>query len=85
MAPDESSFDANHRPSEATLLFECEPDGYVMHAEGISGGKHIKEHPMHFVFDGRHHAVPGAEDMSAMSTRQDPKTIGSKGCVMTRS
>ena len=75
MAPDRSAFDANHRPSEATLLFEREPDGYVMYAEGISGGKQIKEHPMHFVFDGKHHDVPGAPDMSAMSTRSDPKTI----------
>ena len=46
-----------------------------MYAEGISGGKQIKEHPMHFVFDGRQHAVPGATEMLAISTRSDPNTI----------
>jgi hypothetical protein len=75
MNPQRSKFDPNHRPSEATMRFEPASDGYVMHAEGVSEGKHVKEHPVRFIFDGKHHPVPGFPDLVAISSRPDPNTI----------
>jgi len=75
MSPQKSNFDPNHRPSEGTMRFEREHEGYVMRAEGISDGKHVEEQPHRFIFDGKEHPVPGAPDTVAMSTRADPNTI----------
>jgi hypothetical protein len=38
LVPAKSTLDANHRPSEATMVFELESEGhYVMRAEGTNG------------------------------------------------
>ena len=38
LVPAKSAFDANHRPSEATMVFELESEGHdVMRAEGVNG------------------------------------------------
>jgi hypothetical protein len=75
MNPGRSSFDPNHRPTEGTMRFDPVPDGYVMHAEGVCDGKPVTEHPMHFVFDGREHPVPGAPGMTGLCSRPEPNTI----------
>ena len=62
------------------MRFEPTPEGYVMYAEGTSGGKHIKEHPMHFILDGSEQLIVGASDMAAKSTRTGPNTIGVEVC-----
>ena len=75
MNPQKSNFDPDHRPSEGTMRFEPEHEGYIMHAEGVRNGKHIEEQPLRFIFDGQEHPIPGAPDLSAVSTRVDPNTI----------
>jgi len=35
--PEKSQFDHNHRPSNATMRWECTADGYTMTAEGVAG------------------------------------------------
>jgi hypothetical protein len=81
MNPQRSIFDPSHRPAEATMRFDPEGDGYVMYAEGISDGKHVHERPVRFVFDGKHHTVPGLHDVVAISTRPEPKTILMQGLL----
>lgn len=75
MNPQKSNFDPNHRPSEATMRFERESEGYFMRAEGVCDGKHVEEQPQRFILDGREHPVPGVLDVTAVSTRPDPNTI----------
>ena len=52
--PEKSHFDPNHRPSNATMRWECTSDGYTMTAEGIAGdGSVVREKPATFVPDGK--------------------------------
>ena len=52
--PEKSHFDPNHRPSNATMRWECTSDGYTMTAEGIAGdGSIVREKPSTFVPDGK--------------------------------
>ena len=75
--PAKSAFDANHRPSQATMHFELSADGaYLMKAEGVSQkGERVAERPVTMVLDGRPHAVPDFPGLSALTTRPDPCTI----------
>lgn len=75
MNPQRSKFNSNHRPSEATMRFEREAEGYLMRAEGICEGKRVEEQPQRFILDGKEHPVPGAPGVTAVSTRPDPSTI----------
>ena len=73
--PRKSNFDPNHRPSDGTLRFERESGGYVMRAEGVCDGKRVEENPQTFLLDGAPHAVPGAPEVTVISTLSEPHTI----------
>ena len=75
--PAKSDFDANHRPSAATMQFELGEDGtYVMKAEGVNQkGERVAEQPQTLVPDGRPYPVPNFHGLSAITTRPDPQTI----------
>ena len=75
--PAKSAFDANHRPSQATMHFELGADGaYLMKAEGVSQkGERVAERPVTFVPDGRAYAVPDFPGLSATTVLENPHTI----------
>jgi hypothetical protein len=75
--PAKSQFDANHRPSAGTMVFEANPDGrYVMRAEGIKeNGEKVAERPMTFIPDGSEQPVPGLPGLKAISTLPDANTL----------
>lgn len=75
LIPSESQFDPHHQPSQATMRFACEEDGYLMNAEGVTNGKAICESPQKFYWDGSEHPVSGAPGVRAVSTRVDSNTI----------
>lgn len=75
MNPQKSDFDPNHQPLEATMRFERESEGYLMRAEGVCDGKRVEEQPQRFILDGKERPVPGAPDVTAVSTRPDQNTI----------
>ena len=77
MNPQKSNFDPHHRPAEATMRFEPQPDGYLMRAAGIADGKRVDEQTVRFILDGVERPVPHAAGVTAMSTRPDPNTIHS--------
>src|SRR5215469_14161879 len=60
MNPRKSNFDPNHRPTEGTMRFEAQTDGYLMRAEGVCDGKRVEEQPQRFMLDGVERPVPGA-------------------------
>jgi hypothetical protein len=70
----QSEFDANHRPTEATMVFELDTEGhYLMKGQGINTkGERVAERPAKFILDGKEHPIPG---LTAVSTRPDPNTI----------
>ncbi len=80
LVPAKSTFDANHRPSEATMVFELESEGhYVMRAEGVNGeGKKIAEKPQHFITDGQQRPVPELPELIVVATLPDAKTLHAK-------
>ena len=71
----QSNFDPNHRPSEATMRFDLEPEGYLMRAEGVCNGNAVVEHPQRFILDGKEHPAPGAPEVTVLSTRPEPNTL----------
>lgn len=75
MVPAESQFDQHHKPSQATMRFVREEDGYVMSAEGVSNSNVIREPPQTFYLDGGEHPVSGAPELSAASTLVDRNTL----------
>ena len=75
MNPGKSNFDPNHRPTEGTMRFEAQTDGYLMRAEGVCDGKRVEEQPQRFMLDGVERPVPGAAGVTAVSTRPDANTI----------
>ena len=72
-----SEFDPNHRPTEATMVFELDPQGhYLMKAEGTDAkGETVAEPPSTFIPDGKAHPIPGLPGLTAVSTRPDRNTI----------
>jgi hypothetical protein len=78
--PAQSEFDANHRPSEATMVFEIDPDGhYLMNAEGLNGqGQKVAEKPQRFIPDGQARPLPEFPQLTVLSTRPDPNTLHTK-------
>jgi hypothetical protein len=72
-----SQFDPNHRPSDATMVFELGPDGrYVMKAEGVNQqGQKVAERPQTMIPDGKPYPVPDFPGLTATTTRTDPNTL----------
>lgn len=72
-----SSFDANHRPTEATMRWEPGADGtYLMFAEGVNEkGERVSEGPQTFIPDGRPYPVPDFAGLMSVTTRPEPNTI----------
>lgn len=77
LRPDQSAFDANHRPSEATMVFELVTEGhYVMRAEGTNGaGTKVAEKPQHFIVDGKERALPDLPELFVVATQPDANTL----------
>jgi len=75
--PAKSQFDPNHRPLEATMTFELEPDGsYLMQAEGTKeGGPKVKENPQRFFVDGQPRPLPEMPALSGVATKPNANTI----------
>ena len=68
--PEKSQFDANHRPSSASMHWERTSEGYRMTAEGTMGdGEVVKERPAMFILDGVEHDSPDMPGFSAVTTR----------------
>lgn len=74
--PAKSAFDPNHRPTQGTMRFVRDADGYQMTAEGVKeGGEKVAEHPQKLILDGKEHAVPGVPGAMAAASSPDPHTI----------
>ena len=80
LKPEQSAFDPNHRPSEATMVFELDSEGhYVMRAEGVNGeGQKVAEKPQHFIIDGQKRPVPEYPQLIVVATRPDANTLHAK-------
>jgi hypothetical protein len=78
--PVRSQFDPNHRPSEATMVFEVESDGtYILKAEGVNGkGEKCAEKPARIVPDGQDHPLSDFPGLIVVAHRLDPHTIRSE-------
>jgi len=72
-----SEFDANHRPTAATMVFEFDAQGhYLLKAEGRNAkGEVVAERPTRFILDGKEHPVPDFLGLSTVATRPDANTI----------
>jgi len=72
-----SVFDANHRPTAATMVFELDGQGhYLLKAEGRNAkGEVVAERPTRFILDGKEHPVPDFPGLSTVATRPDANTI----------
>ena len=74
--PENSAFDANHRPTAATMVFELEGDYLIMQAQGTDGrGQPVSERPQKFLTDGQAHPLPGLPGLVAVATRPDSNTL----------
>ena len=72
-----SAFDANHRPTQASMTWERDEDGaYTLLAEGVDAkGAPCAEKPQRLLPDGKPYPVPDLPGLSAVTTRPDPQTI----------
>ena len=72
-----SEFDANHRPSAATMVFDLDAQGYyLMTAEGRNDkGEKVAERPTRFIPDGKAHPIPDFPGLITVHTCPDPNTI----------
>ena len=62
------------------MVWERDPDGYHMQAEGTTReGKVVKEVPQHFILDGQPRPVPGVPGVMAVASRPDPHTVVAQG------
>ena len=75
MNPPQSSFDANHQPSQGTLRFEPQAVGYRMYAAGVCDGRHVEEQTQTFMLDNHEYPVPGAPGVVTISSRPNANTI----------
>ena len=75
---EQSRFDPNHRPSQASMRLEPTGYGYELRAEGIHEGKPCVDKTT-IVLDGAEHPVDGAPGVSSFSFRSDPRTIRMQG------
>jgi hypothetical protein len=74
---EKSTFDPNHRPTEATMRWERVPEGaYLMNAEGRNAkGEKVAERPQRLIPDGRPYPVPDFPGLNAVTSRPHPNTI----------
>lgn len=72
-----SALDPNHKPSEATMTWELEPDGtYVLRGEGVDEkGNFCEEKPQRLRPDGVAYPVDGLPGLTSAVTRPNPNTI----------
>ena len=75
--PQRSTFDANHRPTGATMEWvRHEEGGYLMTAVGTkANGESVTERPQRFIPDGEPRPVPDFPGLSAVTTQPNPHTI----------
>ena len=75
--PAKSHFDANHRPSDATMLWQRDEKGvYVMTAQGKTAtGDACAERPQKFIPDGKGYPVPDLPGLTAITTQPAANTI----------
>jgi hypothetical protein len=74
---EKSKFDANHRPTAGTMVFELDAEGhYLMKAESQNEkGERIAERPAKFILDGKEHPIPDFPGLKTTHSRPDPNTI----------
>jgi hypothetical protein len=74
---EKSEFDANHKPTAGTMVFELDTQGhYLMTAEGRNEkGEKVAEPPAKFILDGKEHPIPNFPGLKTVYTRPDPNTI----------
>ena len=72
-----SQFDPNHRPSEATLRWQLEPDGgYLMLAEGVNEkGERVAEKPQKLFADGQAYPVENFPGLTCITRRPERNAI----------
>lgn len=75
--PTRSAFDANHKPSKATMTWELDADGaYVLLAEGVdANGERCREKPQRLRPDGVAYPIEGLRGLTSVTTRPNPNTI----------
>jgi hypothetical protein len=75
--PARSAFDANHKPTGATMTWEREQDGsYLMLASGTdANGARCVEKPQRLRPDGVAYPVEGLPGLVSVTTRPDRNTI----------
>ena len=61
---EKSEFDANHRPTAGTMVYELDAQGhYLLKAEGLNAkGEKVAERPTRIIPDGQEHPVPDFPD-----------------------
>lgn len=74
---EKSEFDANHRPTAGTMVFELDAQGhYLMTARGRNAkGEEVAERPMKLIPDGNEHPVPDFPGLKSVATRPDANTM----------
>ena len=72
-----SAFDANHRPSQASMTWELHADGaYTLLAEGVDAkGARCAERPQRLLPDGKPYPVPNLPGLSSVTSRPNAHTI----------
>ena len=75
--PQQSQFDPNHRPTEATMRFTRDEGGaYLMEAEGRNQkGEMCAERPQRLIPDGQPYPVPDFPGLNAVTSRPHPAVI----------
>ena len=73
----ESTFDPNHRPTEARMTWRLDEDGsYLLLAEGVDAkGTRAAEKPQRLFPDGKPYAVDNLPGLTSVTTRPSPNTI----------
>jgi hypothetical protein len=71
---EKSEFDANHRPTSGTMVFELDAQGhYRMTAEGLNAkGEKVAERPQRIIPDGEERPVPDFLGLKVVANQPDP-------------
>jgi hypothetical protein len=72
-----STFDPNHRPTEARMTWTLDGEGaYLLLAEGVDAkGKPCAEKPQRLLPDGKPYDVENLPGLTCVTTRPSPNTI----------
>lgn len=72
-----SQFDPNHRPADATMRWQVDPDGgYLLLAEGVDGrGQHCAEKPQKLFPDGQAYPVDNLPGLTCVTHRVGSHTL----------